>query len=376
MKRENVLTVALLGVVVVAAVGSTLVLTDPDRDGLGTATELYHGLDPFDPDTNNDGVRDSLGPPSTPEPTPTATPSPTRTATPTPSPVPTPTPTPTRSPTPTPVPDTDSDGLNDSYERSIGTNPHLEDTDNDGLDDGTEIEVGSDPLQRDTDGDTLLDGAEYHNETLSTGYSEAGIALPNADPTRIDSYIRVQYDRETKRLADFEKARIKRALSNNAIKNPDGTRGMAVHFIEPKPGTSSDRIRASNRTHVGHILSDRYASLGAEQCTHALLVVGEYTGEQRLGGVAYRPFPAMFIVADQPSGLRRWTSAVHEILHVLAGELRPENEYEANPNHMQDGWLSYDHSSIQRHMPKSLANEIQEEDFAAHQNCWALRAGR
>jgi hypothetical protein len=58
-------------------------------------------------------------------------------------------------------PDSDDDGLGDGIELSIhGTDPRSADTDADGLDDGDEVGWGTDPLERDTDVDGLDDGAE------------------------------------------------------------------------------------------------------------------------------------------------------------------------------------------------------------------------
>lgn len=57
--------------------------------------------------------------------------------------------------------DTDADGLIDSDEINIGTDPNNPDTDADGLLDGTEVEMGcTDPLNSDSDGDGLSDGHE------------------------------------------------------------------------------------------------------------------------------------------------------------------------------------------------------------------------
>jgi len=56
--------------------------------------------------------------------------------------------------------DTDGDGLVNSYEKALGTDPKRADTDNDGLKDNEEIDAGTDPLNPDMDGDGLLDGEE------------------------------------------------------------------------------------------------------------------------------------------------------------------------------------------------------------------------
>ncbi|MBP5227429.1 MAG: hypothetical protein J6336_08590, partial [Kiritimatiellae bacterium] len=57
-------------------------------------------------------------------------------------------------------PDTDGDGLVDGEEVALGTDPFLADTDDDGLLDGEEVSIGSDPLLIDSDGDGLTDGEE------------------------------------------------------------------------------------------------------------------------------------------------------------------------------------------------------------------------
>jgi Bacterial TSP3 repeat len=69
--------------------------------------------------------------------------------------------------------DSDGDGLLDSKEISIGTDPALVDTDGDGLFDGAELAYGADPTIPDTDGDGLND--EDESEKLLT------------DPSLIDS---------------------------------------------------------------------------------------------------------------------------------------------------------------------------------------------
>jgi Tol biopolymer transport system component len=61
--------------------------------------------------------------------------------------------------------DTDHDGLTDSNERSFGSDPNNPDTDGDGLRDGDEPQHGVDPLNPDTDQDGLSDGDEV---TLGT----------------------------------------------------------------------------------------------------------------------------------------------------------------------------------------------------------------
>jgi len=64
-------------------------------------------------------------------------------------------------------PDTDGDGLGDGEEvKNYGTNPLIPDTDSDGLGDGDEVHNrGTDPLNPDTDADQLIDGDEITRNT-------------------------------------------------------------------------------------------------------------------------------------------------------------------------------------------------------------------
>lgn len=57
--------------------------------------------------------------------------------------------------------DSDDDGLFDSEEAALGTDPNDSDSDDDGVTDGIEVnDLGSDPLDADSDDDTLTDGEE------------------------------------------------------------------------------------------------------------------------------------------------------------------------------------------------------------------------
>lgn len=76
-------------------------------------------------------------------------------------------------------PDTDGDGLTDSKEKSLGTDPTKPDTDGDGLKDGDEVDRGTDPTKADTDGDGLNDGDEvnkYRTDPLKADTDKDGLA--------------------------------------------------------------------------------------------------------------------------------------------------------------------------------------------------------
>jgi len=70
-----------------------------------------------------------------------------------------------------PANDRDGDGVRNTRERELGTNPNRADSDADGLTDGEERRAGADPTKADTDGDGIPDAEEH----------ESGGALDPAD---------------------------------------------------------------------------------------------------------------------------------------------------------------------------------------------------
>ena len=71
--------------------------------------------------------------------------------------------------------DTDNDGLTDTFEDTIGTNPNLFDTDGDGLDDGAEQDIHfTNPLEADSDGDGTSDFDEVNAGTDPTDSAVGG----------------------------------------------------------------------------------------------------------------------------------------------------------------------------------------------------------
>ena len=88
--------------------------------------------------------------------------------------------------------DGDGDGLSDTLEAALGTNPNDADSDDDGVLDGAEPNFTADtdgdgrinPLDPDSDNDGLLDGTELGVTMAPTGTNVlAGFFVPDADPT-------------------------------------------------------------------------------------------------------------------------------------------------------------------------------------------------
>jgi len=86
--------------------------------------------------------------------------------------------------------DTDGDGLSDSFELSLGTNPRMADTDDDGLLDSEEVVLGTSPTRKDSDGDGLSDLDEILGWLYTYDFTETGAPLETMvypDPLMADS---------------------------------------------------------------------------------------------------------------------------------------------------------------------------------------------
>lgn len=128
---------------------------DSDGDGLEDGIEVVFGTDPTNPDTDGDGLDDleeSEYPRTDPfdpcDPNPCVEGS---------------------------ENDLDGDGLSNTQEEAIGTDPEKPDTDSDYLDDYEEFVIyGTNYLDPDTDGDGCLDGEDYDPLNSSFGCDFAG----------------------------------------------------------------------------------------------------------------------------------------------------------------------------------------------------------
>jgi len=93
--------------------------------------------------------------------------------------------------------DSDCDGLSDSRERGLGTDPNNADTDRDGLSDGLEV------------------------NTLSSY---------GANPLRKDIFVEVDRMSGVRSLNESEKRQLVDAFKNAPLSNPDGSQGVDLHL--------------------------------------------------------------------------------------------------------------------------------------------------
>ncbi len=165
---------------------------DYDRDGLSNSRERALGTDPYNPDTDGDGLLDGeevfvyfTNPLKA---------------------------------------DTDADGLTDYDEIFVHkTSPVLADTDGDGLNDGEEIARRTNPNNPDTDGDGLLDGDEVRRyETDPLNPDTDSDTLSDGDEIFLYSTNPKMRDTDGDKLSDGDEINVYKTNPTKADTDGDG----------------------------------------------------------------------------------------------------------------------------------------------------------
>lgn len=242
------------------------------------------------------------------------------------------------------------------------------DTDGDGLSDSRERELGTDPTDPDTDGDGLRDGSEVANE------SRHGAAIPGADPLRTDLYLQVSVPENSDPLSAAELAAIETAWAEMPVDNPDGSTGVALHVEQTEVNES---VAVGSKAEY-RALKERYSAGGSAASVlgdrrpvyyHVALV------EMGMGYAGWGSPDDRFAIVDE-----KWTGSegemthrsatvVHELLHNVLGELDAENqcreEFDGRSAryHSCAGWLSYDDGSESHYLPEGVAAELERTDL-------------
>ena len=157
--------------------------------------------------------------------------------------------------------DSDGDGLVDSREAEIGTDPYDPDTDKDGLSDGEEVLThNTDPLNPDSDWDALKDGPEiltYKTNPLDRDTDDGGVAdgheviedktdpLNGADDLQLFTLnIEFDYDKAVLRSDDYDELDV---IVKVLQRDPGATARIEGHADKRKTSKRDYNIRLSER---------------------------------------------------------------------------------------------------------------------------------
>lgn len=256
--------------------------------------------------------------------------------------------------------DADVDGLGGTAELRAGTDPTDADSDGDGLDDGRERAGPTDPTDADTDGDRLQDDWELRNRT------DDGVALPDADPGRMDVYVVVGVASGVSGLEEY--TALEDEFAEMPVENPDGTTGIELHVVEVRQLDAA--VTLEDRSVGGRDTS----ALDPIERLHAIPLLGERHGVYRV---------VLFVDFYQPLGTAQgWGEVdgdlsvvdghldertkrdvvVHELLHNVVGEIRADDRCPDDPAHYCGrGWLNATVDPADRFLPDPVADELEEE---------------
>ena len=193
---------------------------------------------------------------------------------------------------------------------SVLESPAKGDSDADGLGDDEERALGTDAGNRDTDGDGLLDGWEVHGLPRSVELgSRVGLYSAASDeqrprqldPRRQDVLVAVSYfpsaDVESFRKQMGQVEDVYRRVTSQ---NPDGTKGIWIHFIE-LPGLVAEEDTRLAWWDVG----GKYLPRQWRGMVHWMQVTGGGGGQSSETG-------------DMGSSSHGWAAFAHELGHQLS----------------------------------------------------------
>ncbi|WP_255148860.1 thrombospondin type 3 repeat-containing protein [Halorarius halobius] len=242
-------------------------------------------------------------------------------------------------------------------------NASLVDSDGDGLGDRQERRLGTDPNDPDTDGDGLRDGWEV------AGEAPGGAALPDSDPLRADLYVQVLVAEDIQSLSARERTGLRRAWSSMPVSNPDGTTGVALHYVSPHAKRLDRRVTLDDRrpATVDRLRERFYRPeyVGAYGCLAHQVVLVHVDNESFVGvgsTPGYQVFADGTLTRDYATPYTvRVRTVVHELLHnVVVGSARGID----GAGHTDGGWLSHGPFRENQYLSASAERAIEREGFA------------
>ena len=250
----------------------------------------------------------------------------------------------------------------------------LDDSDRDGLNDTLEKEIGTDPDNPDTDGDRLPDGWEYRNETPD------GAALPDADPLQKDIYVQVNYAQDVEPLTATERENVEEMWATMNTSNPDGESGVDIHIDDDEPHGGAVNVSGRLTELTGDYNDERYAEFvpPARECVyHGVLYQKTDNDAVDGAGIGSIPGYSAIVAGQQSDGFSRERQRgkynvrerglTHELLHNVAGEIGEDGS-----SHTETGYLAHDYDDIEdqawndryNRLSEPVAEQFSTEGFA------------
>lgn len=205
----------------------------------------------------------------------------------------------------------------------------------------------------DADGDRLKDSWERAGKTPD------GVALPGADPKRMDLYVQINYGGGTYPLSKEEKRQLRRVWRQMPVENPDGSTGIRLHIDDSRPrgGGLGAQVQVSgpDSDEISQYYTRQY--LGKRTCRYHQVVVGDIR-KAGMAGVAHGPGFAA-VVEDNRTRYdgnvsKRVHVITHELLHNVAGPV----------GHTDQGWLYPYTAPGQDHLSKKTARYLERNGLA------------
>jgi hypothetical protein len=193
----------------------------------------------------------------------------------------------------------------------------------------------------DTDGDRLKDSWEEAGET------PGGVALPGADPQRMDLYVQVNYGGGTLPLTETEKRQLRNVWASMPVDNPDGSQGITLHLVDSRPtgGPIGQTVvyDGSGNDELTRFYTSRF--MGERLCRYHQVVVGKVRGDTLAGRGSAPGYGAYIDTERNPDYVElteegsydrevspRVHVMTHELLHNVVGDVDGEL-------HTEEGWL-------------------------------------
>lgn len=253
-------------------------------------------------------------------------------------------------------------GFGVTYDGVLNDGPSVTDSDNDGLSDSHEKDIGTDPHDPDTDGDGLSDGDEWRGET------DSGAKLPGSDPLHKDLYVQIWYHDERYRLQENEIAFLEQLWVQMEVSNPGSENGIDIHIFHST--NRSQRFDSVQQVSADDSIHNYYSRIDSEyQCNDHVVVLANVRSPHATGVGSAPGYVAVAERNPQQSNLLtgRSLTITHELLHNIVG-LLDEGHVDGDRSHVRSGLLAADGNLQTATLSEPVSEKLSEAGFASDQS--------